>query len=99
MGYSCYSESNCTGAVILFKKKKRRGEERKKSLKPQGSVGRMILFPNSNLKKNTKWHLDAYKDKNLFSKGSTTFPVGANQPSRWVNDEGNPCSIINIFNN
>lgn len=37
--------------------------------------------------------------QNLFSEGSTIFPVGANQPSRWVSDEGNLCSIINIFNN
>lgn len=39
------------------------------------------------------------KKKNLISKGSTRFPEGVNQPSRWVSNEGNPCSIINIFNN
>lgn len=39
MGYSCYSESNCTGAVILFKKKKKEGGRKKEKFKAPRECG------------------------------------------------------------
>lgn len=70
MKYSCCSESKCTGAVKFSKKKK---------FKAMRDYVKDDTISKSELKETPKMAYWCSEGQNLFSKGSTVFPVGANQ--------------------